>query len=465
MKLSEELQQRGFINQCTTDDLGEVLDGEKRTIYHGIDPTADSAHAGNFVVWVLLRHLAQAGHKIIFLVGGGTGMIGDPKPDVERPLTSPAVVNENVRKLRSQAEHLLGGDIAFVNNHDWLGSLHLIDFLRDTGKHFTVNELIKKDAIANRLSSEQGISYTEFAYPLLQAYDFLTLYRKHNCTLQVGGSDQWGNIVAGVDLIRRVEQAQVYAFTVPLIVDRATGKKFGKSEGNAIWIDDRAYDETTQERGWAVAACVSRIRTFGPLVLASALVALPLAQERVGRKGPASFQEVYAALGKAHADGRPGLAMQKCRELLGVLAPELTAAVLAALPAAPEGYEIVPQPKAAQGGTQLLASLQVAAGTTIEQRYTRQGGGGVTARVTADSPLLQMFAMWVANPALLGEDAELVKYGAYDAILKKKGRGWSLQIVIGSSLIDVETASESDEFLLAMFPQAAVDRLAKVLVY
>ena len=237
MKLSEELQKRGFVNQCTVEDLGLVLDDEKRTIYHGIDPSADSAHAGNFVVWMLLRHLADAGHKIIFLVGGGTGMIGDPKPDVERTLTPPEVVSERVTKLRAQAERILGGQVDFVNNHDWLGQLGLIDFLRDIGKHFTINELVKKDAIASRLNSEQGISYTEFAYPLLQAYDYLVLHRQYGCDVQVGGSDQWGNIVAGVDLIRRLEQKQVFAFTVPLIVDKATGKKFGKSEGNAVWLD------------------------------------------------------------------------------------------------------------------------------------------------------------------------------------------------------------------------------------
>lgn len=238
MKLSEELKQRGFIHQHSAETLGEILDGEKRTVYHGIDPTADSAHAGNFVVWLLLRHLAQHGHKVIFLVGGGTGMIGDPKPDVERPLTPPEVVAERVEKMRAQAERLLGGtDIVFVNNHDWLGSLNLIDFLRDTGKHFTVNELIKKDAIASRLTSENGISYTEFAYPLLQAYDYLKLSEMYNCDLQVGGSDQWGNIIAGVELIRRKAQKTVYALTVPLVIDKVTGKKFGKSEGNAVWLD------------------------------------------------------------------------------------------------------------------------------------------------------------------------------------------------------------------------------------
>lgn len=238
MKVSEELQARGFINQISAPSLGEIVDDAQRTIYHGIDPTADSAHAGNFVIWILLRHLANAGHKVIFLVGGGTGMIGDPKPDVERTLAEREVVEARVARLKEQAKRLLGGqEILFVDNYDWLHKVDLITFLRDIGKHFTVNELIKKEAIAHRLSSESGISYTEFAYPLLQAFDYLTLHREHGCDVQVGGSDQWGNIVAGVDLVRRVEQKNVYALTVPLIVDKATGKKFGKSEGNAVWLD------------------------------------------------------------------------------------------------------------------------------------------------------------------------------------------------------------------------------------
>jgi tyrosyl-tRNA synthetase len=145
-------------------------------------------------------------------------------------------VEKRVEKLSAQAKRLLGGEVTFVNNHDWLGKLQLIDFLRDTGKHFTVNELIKKDAIANRLAGEHGISYTEFAYPLLQAYDYLELNRTFGCDVQVGGSDQWGNIIAGVDLVRKKEQKTVYAITIPLIIDKATGKKFGKSEGNAVWL-------------------------------------------------------------------------------------------------------------------------------------------------------------------------------------------------------------------------------------
>ena len=237
MHLEQELTARGFINQ-TSADLSEILNGEKRTIYHGIDPSADSAHAGNFVQWILLRHLANAGHKIIFLVGGGTGRIGDPKPDAERTLSDVDQVDQNVAKLKKQAETILASaDITFVNNNDWLSQVGLIDFLRDIGKHFTINELVKKDAIARRMQSEVGISYTEFAYPLLQAYDYLMLHRQYGCDLQTGGSDQWANIIAGVDLVRRVEQKKVYALTQALVIDKTTGKKFGKSEGNAVWLD------------------------------------------------------------------------------------------------------------------------------------------------------------------------------------------------------------------------------------
>lgn len=237
MKLSEVLTARGFIHQ-TSADIEEILDGPKRTIYLGVDPTADSIHAGNFVLYMLLRHLSDAGHNIIMLVGGGTGMIGDPKPDVERPLLSAEEINHRVTKLQVQASNLLNIErITVVNNYDWLGKINLIDFLRDIGKHFTVNELIKKEAISERLTSETGLSYTEFAYPLLQGYDYLELHRQHGCDVQVGGSDQWGNIISGVDLVRRKEQATVYALTVPLITDKATGKKFGKSEGNAVWLD------------------------------------------------------------------------------------------------------------------------------------------------------------------------------------------------------------------------------------
>lgn len=236
--LSETLRSRGYVYQHSSETLEEITDGPKRTVYLGVDPTADSIHAGNLAVYMFLRRFAEAGHKVILLIGGGTALAGDPKPDMERSLTDPATVEARARMLKSQAMKLLGGvEVALVNNADWLTKLNLMEFLRDTGKHFTVNNLVKKDAISARMKSEEGISYTEFSYPLLQAYDFWHLNRESGCDVQIGGSDQWGNIVAGVELIRKKENKTVYALSCPLIVDKATGKKFGKSEGNAVWLD------------------------------------------------------------------------------------------------------------------------------------------------------------------------------------------------------------------------------------
>lgn len=237
-KLSETLKERGYVYQFSSEKLEEITDGPKRTVYLGVDPTADSIHAGNLVVYMLLRRFADAGHKIILIIGGGTALAGDPKPDIERSLTDPSVIAARAEKLKLQAGKLLGGiEVQLINNADWLTKLNLMEFLRDTGKHFTVNSLMKKDAISARMESEEGISFTEFSYPLLQAYDFWHLFKKYDCEVQIGGSDQWGNIVAGVDLIRRKENATAYALSCPLIIDKATGKKFGKSEGNAVWLD------------------------------------------------------------------------------------------------------------------------------------------------------------------------------------------------------------------------------------
>ncbi len=237
-KLSEILKSRGYVYQHSSETLEEITDGEKRTVYLGVDPTADSIHVGNLVAYMLLRRFADAGHRIILIVGGGTGLIGDPKPDVERPLLDMDEVQARAKKLGKQAQKILGStDLTIINNNDWLGSLELIPFLRDIGKFFTINSLVKKDAISARLKSDDGISYTEFAYPLLQAYDFWHLFKNNKCDVQIGGSDQWGNIVAGVELIRRKENAVAYALTTPIVTDKASGKKFGKSEGNAVWLD------------------------------------------------------------------------------------------------------------------------------------------------------------------------------------------------------------------------------------
>lgn len=240
-KLSDALRERGYAYQYSAERLEEVVDGPKRTLYLGVDPTADSMHVGQLMGMLVLRRFIEDGHKLILLIGDGTGMIGDPGgKSAERNLLDPDVVIRNGNALKAQFERLLG-DVkieTMVRNSDWLSKLNYMEFLRDIGKHFTVNEMIKRDSVRPRLETpDQSISYTEFSYMLLQAYDFLHLNREHGCDLQVGGSDQWGNIVSGVDLIRRVEQRQAYALSWPLLIDKKSGKKFGKSEGNAVWLD------------------------------------------------------------------------------------------------------------------------------------------------------------------------------------------------------------------------------------
>lgn len=237
MDLVNELKARGLVQESSA-DLGKILN-EKRTVYIGTDPTADSLHIGHLAWITLMKRLSDAGHKIILLVGGGTGMIGDPKEKGERPILGEEVLDKNATALSNQLQQLLGEKAEFlmVNNAEWLREVRLLPFLRDVGKNFTVNDLIKRDLIRRRLETpDDSISYTEFTYSLLQAYDYWELNRRHNCDLQVGGSDQWTNILSGVDLIRKREGREVFAFAFPLITD-SSGKKFGKSEGNAIWLD------------------------------------------------------------------------------------------------------------------------------------------------------------------------------------------------------------------------------------
>lgn len=239
MKLSEVLSERGYAYQHSSETLSEITDGEKRTVYLGIDPTADSLHVGNLMGLLVLRRFLEDGHKVIILTGGGTGMIGDPGgKSEERNLLDEETVAKNAKAVAAQIRRVFGrGDFIEENNAKWLGKLNLIEFLRDVGKHFTVNAMIKKDIVRDRLEKESPISFTEFSYSLLQGYDFLHLNEAYGCDVQVGGSDQWSNIIAGVDFIRRRSEKTVYALTWPLIVNKSTGKKFGKSEQGAVWLD------------------------------------------------------------------------------------------------------------------------------------------------------------------------------------------------------------------------------------
>ncbi|WUH94208.1 tyrosine--tRNA ligase [Streptomyces sp. NBC_00433] len=237
----DELQWRGLIAVSTDEDaLRKAFADGPVTVYCGFDPTAPSLHLGNLVQILTIRRLQLAGHRPLGLVGGATGLIGDPKPTAERTLNDPAVVAEWVERVRAQIEPYLSFEgqnaAVMVNNLDWTSGLSAIEFLRDIGKHFRVNKMIAKEAVSRRLNSDQGISYTEFSYQILQGMDFLELYRRHGCTMQTGGSDQWGNLTAGIDLIHRVEGASVHALATPLIT-KADGTKFGKTEGGAIWLD------------------------------------------------------------------------------------------------------------------------------------------------------------------------------------------------------------------------------------
>ena len=237
----QELQWRGLISLSTDEQkLEQALNYSSITFYCGFDPTAPSLHLGNLVQLLTMRRLQLAGHKPLCLVGGATGLIGDPKPNAERQLNTKETVAEWVNKLGVQTSRFLDFDgenkAQLVNNLDWTSELSAIDYLRDVGKYFRVGKMLSKDAVSARLNSDTGISYTEFSYQILQGYDFLELYRRYGCVMQTGGSDQWGNLTAGSDLIHYAEQKSVHLMATPLITN-ADGQKFGKSEGNAVWLD------------------------------------------------------------------------------------------------------------------------------------------------------------------------------------------------------------------------------------
>lgn len=230
----EELQWRGLVKDVAGENIEDLINNKSVTFYWGTDPTADSLHLGHYSSLVTAKRLMKMGHKPILLCGGATGRIGDPRPTAEREIISIDVLNHNIECIRKQIDTIFDGNAKLVNNYDWFKGYEFLDFLRDVGKYINVNYMLNKDIINRRL--ETGITYAEFSYMLIQGYDFLNMYRKMNCVMQVEGSDQWGNITTGIDLIRKIDGKEAYAFTMPLILD-SNGKKFGKSEGNALWLD------------------------------------------------------------------------------------------------------------------------------------------------------------------------------------------------------------------------------------
>ncbi|GAA1846782.1 tyrosine--tRNA ligase [Agromyces salentinus] len=265
----EELVWRGLVHVSTDQAaLKELLSGEPITYYCGFDPTAPSLHLGNLVQLLTMRRIQLAGHKPLGLVGGSTGLIGDPRPTAERTLNTKETVAEWVGHLQGQVSRFLSGEgenaVRLVNNLDWTGELSAIDFLREIGKHYRVGTMLKKDAVASRLNSDAGISYTEFSYQILQGFDYLELFRLYGCVLQTGGSDQWGNLTSGTDLIHRVEGVSVHAIGTPLITN-SDGSKFGKSEGNAIWLDPEMCSPYRFYQFWLNsddADVISRLKVF-----------------------------------------------------------------------------------------------------------------------------------------------------------------------------------------------------------
>lgn len=232
MKLYDELVWRGLVQDISDKSLIDKLNQGGLTFYIGTDPTADSMHIGHYSSFLISKRLAKAGHHPILLVGGATGLIGDPKPTSERPMISKEEVAHNFEGLKKQAEKIFGFEV--VNNYDWTKDINVIDFLRDYGKYFNVNYMLAKDKVKSRI--ESGITYAEFSYMILQALDFLHLYQTRNCVLQVAGSDQWGNITSGIELIRKKLGKEAYGMVMPLVTD-SNGVKFGKTEGNALWLD------------------------------------------------------------------------------------------------------------------------------------------------------------------------------------------------------------------------------------
>ncbi|MFC8411869.1 tyrosine--tRNA ligase [Arthrobacter sp. NPDC057259] len=406
----QELTWRGLVHVSTDEtELEKLLAGDPITYYCGFDPTAPSLHLGNLVQLLVMRRLQLAGHKPLGLVGGSTGLIGDPRQTAERVLNTPETVAEWVGRLQGQVQRFLSfeGENAarMVNNLDWTAPLSAIDFLRGIGKHFRVGTMIKKDIVATRLNSEEGISYTEFSYQILQGMDYLQLFRDYGCMLQTGGSDQWGNLTSGTELIRKVEGKHVHALGTPLITN-SDGTKFGKSEGNAIWLDAEMCSPYAFYQFWlntADADVAARLKVFTFLsraeieALEASVAERPFAREGQRKlayevtslvHGVEATEKVIAASAAVFGGG----------ELAGLDADTLRAAT-AELPSATV-------PASSLGIIDLLVATGLAESKSAARRTVGEGGAYVN-------------NVKVTDPDAVVSDAELL-HGRY--LLLRRGK-------------------------------------------
>ncbi|HWS57215.1 MAG TPA: tyrosine--tRNA ligase [Actinotalea sp.] len=396
MHILDELAWRGLLAQTTDEQsLRDALSSGPVTVYCGFDPTAPSLHHGHLVQLVLLRHLQLAGHRVLALVGGATGLIGDPRMSGERVLNTRDTVAQWVDRLQGQISRFLDFDgdnpARMVNNLDWTADLGAIDFLREVGKHYRLGTMLAKDTVARRLASDEGISFTEFSYQILQGMDFLELYRRHGCTLQTGGNDQWGNLLSGVELIRKSEHASVHALTTPLVT-RSDGTKFGKSEGGAIWLAPDMMTPYAFYQFWLNtqdADVVGYLRTFtfrdrAQVAELEAAVALRPAAREAQR---ALAHDVTTLVHGAHAADQVVAASQA---LFG-------RGDLAGLDEATLGAAVAELPRAEVAGeSPLVADLLVAAGLVVGRSAAR--------RAIAEGGVAVNNARVAAPDAVLGED-------------------------------------------------------------
>ncbi|MBA2768187.1 MAG: tyrosine--tRNA ligase [Sporichthyaceae bacterium] len=380
--LLQDLQWRGLIASST--DLGalrEVLDAGPVTYYCGFDPTAPSLHIGNLVQILTLRRLQLAGHRPLALVGGATGLIGDPKPSAERTLNDRETVATWVERVRRQIEPYLAFDgdnpALMVNNLDWTAPMSAIDLLRDVGKHFRVNKMISKEAVSARLHSDAGISYTEFSYQILQGMDFLELYRRHGCVLQTGGNDQWGNLTAGLDLIHRVEGRSVHAFATPLIT-KADGTKFGKTESGTVWLDPAMTTPYAFYQFWVNADDKDVLAYLKVFSFRSRAEIEQLAQAALARPAAREAQRALAdeLTELVHGTQERDAVAAASRALFGSgVLDELPAATLeAALAELPLATVTMAEGGALPSVVEMLASTGLCASRSAARRAVEEGG-------------------------------------------------------------------------------------------